>query len=456
MLSYTWQQISGPSVVIIDGNTTTPTIAGSIQPGTGRNPEQTLGGFPQTDEIQECEFKLVVSDGELTSTPDTVKVFIVPDFGVNQLIHHNPPFDPDKPTLVSFAGVGTCQDIGPWPLSSLVDWSEPVNLITFERFHTSLYEKVGDMFIVYLSRQEPDYKQPIQTIGHSAGGQPAVDIATYLNEAYTDRRYAVNHVTILDATGYCREYQESINRFLASTVDGEQCWVDNYISTLPGSHPEYKYTYFQPNVLNVVFERAADDSFTWQQKHDLSHKWYSRSLTSSHGNQFNHGVVAGYFWSVVGPGKNLQLASKTGVETYKFKWYGVSRSGYMDFYDEPNHPGRLPEPVTLVGPVDVGDPNGFVLTCEESENAVGYELLFGSDPYRVMDYNIISDTPVPPNNVINAIPSDKTWWTVRVRDQYGSTIYADPISMVAHNPNPANGAVLLPGAIFIEQILCCR
>ena len=36
-LTYTWRQISGPSVVIVDGNTATPTIAGSIQPGTGRN-----------------------------------------------------------------------------------------------------------------------------------------------------------------------------------------------------------------------------------------------------------------------------------------------------------------------------------------------------------------------------------------------------------------------------------
>jgi hypothetical protein len=113
----------------------------------------------------------------------------------------------------------------------------------------------------------------------------------------------------------------------------------------------------------------------------------------------------------------------------------------MDFYDESNHPGKLPEPITLIRPLDVEDSDGFVMTCEESENAVGYELLLGKDPYRVMDFDIISDTPAPPNDVITTIPIDRTWWTVRVRDQYGSTIHADPICLVAHNPNPANGSI---------------
>lgn len=33
-------------------------------------------------------------------------------------------------------------------------------------------------------------------------------------------------------------------------------------------------------------------------------------------NQFNNGVIAGAYWSVIGPGKNLQLASTPDVETY--------------------------------------------------------------------------------------------------------------------------------------------
>ena len=101
-LSYAWRQISGPSVTIIDADTATPTIAGSIQPGSGRDTDPQPGEFIQTDEIQECEFELVVSDGELTSIPDTVKVIIVPDFGANQMRHVNPPFNPDKPTFIYF------------------------------------------------------------------------------------------------------------------------------------------------------------------------------------------------------------------------------------------------------------------------------------------------------------------------------------------------------------------
>jgi len=100
----------------------------------------------------------------------------------------------------------------------------------------------------------------------------------------------------------------------------------------------------------------------------------------------------------------------------------------MDFYDEPNHPGRLPEPVTLVGPEDgfYVDADGAVFSCEVSENAIGYQLLFGPDPYRVMDYYIVSDTPEPPSEALASSPFDPTWWTIRVYDQYGSTIYADP------------------------------
>jgi len=210
----------------------------------------------------------------------------------------------------------------------------------------------------------------------------------------------------------------NINAFLASSVDEEQCWLDNYVSSRAD---------FYPNVLNVGYDRSADQSIPETDRHQLAVYWYGNSLAGNDMNKFNNGVVAGAYWSVFGPGKNLQLASTPDAQTYKFQWYGDDSSGYMDFFDEPNHPGRLPEPVTLVGPVDVGDPNGALLTCEESQNAVGYQLLFGPDPYRVMDYDIISDTPAPPNEVITTLPFDETWWTVKVYDQYGSTIYADPI-----------------------------
>ena len=150
-------------------------------------------------------------------------------------------------------------------------------------------------------------------------------------------------------------------------------------------------------------------------------------------NQFNHGVVAGAYWSVIGPGKNLQLAKRPDRAIYMFDWEGTDTAGNMFFYDENNYPARLPEPVTLLSPVDVGIPGGVVLTCEESENAVGYQLLFGSDPHRVMDYEIVSDTPTPPNDVITTLPFEETFWTVRVYDHHGSTIYADPLYISTFN-----------------------
>jgi hypothetical protein len=433
-LSYTWRQISGPTVVIIDTNTATPTIS----------------GFVQTDEIQECEFELVISDGQLTSLSDTVKVIIVPDFGENQMRHVNPPFNPSKPTFVFFGG-GDC--IVGFPGISCTwdgpDWNSRANVIDFTSGYgpdphdapgnvdaPRTYYRLADMIIVYLSRVAPDYQQPIQTAGWSTGGQPAIDAGIHLNLTYADARYAVNRVTFIDATPHCRrsdrsEYSESIATFLSSSVDGEQCCIDDYTGAdgTAGSFPSWLSIY--PSVLRVGSSLSHVDIVYW----------YANSLMSSDMNQFNHGVVGGAYWSVLGPGKNLQLASTPGNEAYRFEWFGSRNDGYMELVDECTYPGRLPEPVTLIESFDIEDPNGFVLTCEESENAVGYELLFGADPYRVMDYDIISDTPAPPNDVITAIPSYKTWWTIRVRDQYGSTIYADPISMVTYNPNPINGSV---------------
>jgi len=274
------------------------------------------------------------------------------------------------------------------------------------------------MIIVYLAAVAPDYKQRIQTSGWSTGGQPAIDVGIHLNLTYADTRYAINRVTFYDATPFCRSYSASIKTFLASSVDGEQCWVDDYVGTQPSSHP---------NILNVGSTLS----------HAGVRNWYRNSLTGSDMNQFNNGIVAGAYWSVVGPGRNLQLASTQDTQTYRFQWYGSESSGFMDFYDEPNYPGSLPEPVTLLAysnalyPND--EPNGALLTCRESENAVGYQLLLGPDPYRVMDYNIISDTPTPPTEIITTFPFEQTWWTLKARDQYGSTIYADPIRVNLEN-----------------------
>ncbi|MHC4625740.1 MAG: hypothetical protein ACYTDV_02055, partial [Planctomycetota bacterium] len=432
-LSYAWEQIDGPPVIIIDASTPTPTIAGSMALTPGRDPKPKPAGFVQTDEIQECEFELVVTDGESASLPDSVKVVIVPDSGANELMLESDSFDPDKPTCTYFGG-GDCV-MGSGRLG-YVSWIERANILSFIRYepdpdHTPYtfelptYYRCGDMIVVYLSSVAPNYRQPIQTLGWSTGGQPAIDVGIHLNLAYADARYAVNRVTLLDARA-CRDYSGSIPQFLDSSVDGEQCWIDNYRGGTDGPFPSWPS--FYPNVLRVGSS--------------LSHggvlRWYADSLTDSDMNEFNHGIVGGAYWSVLGPGRNLQLASTPAVETYSFKWLGSESSGYMDFYDESNHPGRLPEPVTLVGPLNdaVVDANGAIFSCEESDNAVGYQLLFGSNPNRVLDYLIISDTPYPPVGTINEFPFEQTWWTIKAYDTFGSTIHADPRCINAEVVSP--------------------
>jgi hypothetical protein len=163
--------------------------------------------------------------------------------------------------------------------------------------------------------------------------------------------------------------------------------------------------------------------------HNEVRDWYRNSLAGSDMSKFNSGVAGGAYWSVIGPGKNLQLAAEPGV--YYFQWNGSTQTGAMVLLSQSDYPGKLPEPVTLVvlnSPLLAeDDPNSIVLTCEESENAVGYQLLSGSDPYNVADYSIVADGNSPPAITMAMLPSSDKWWTVKVRDAYGSTIYADPI-----------------------------
>jgi len=408
-LSYSWQQISGPTVAISDANTATPTVS----------------GFIQTDNIQECEFELVVSDGQHESLPDAVELKIVPFFSGVEMLLENDLFDPNKPTIIYFGGGDGINGLpgyaqSPWDFSV---WSPKANLLSFpDGYRVDLgtggsptYHSLGNAIISYLSAMAPNYHQPIQTIGWSTGGLPAIIVATYLNQTYQDARYAVNRITGLDAVG--PGASEMISQLLDSSVDSEQCWLDSYVSTSET---------FYGDILNVSFSGNS---------HELPRDWYGNSLTVNTATLYNSGIVGGAYWSVIGPGKNLQLAPKSNAKQYIFNWHGSSASGNMYLYDESRYPGRLPEPVTLIGPTDGAavDANGAILTCEESENAVGYQLLFGFDPHRVMDYMVISDTSEPPSKVITTFPFEQTLWTIKVRDRYGSTIYADPIRVVAEN-----------------------
>lgn len=57
--------------------------------------------------------------------------------------------------------------------------------------------------------------------------------------------------------------------------------------------------------------------------------------------------------------------------------------------------------------------------------------MFGPDPYHMI--YLFSDTPFPPSESVIAFPFEQTWWTVKAYDQYGSTIYADPLQIYAEN-----------------------
>ncbi|MHC4517685.1 MAG: LamG domain-containing protein [Planctomycetota bacterium] len=423
-LSYTWRQVSGPAVTITGADTATPEISGL--PYTDERGRTISGPFVQTEAIQECEFELVVEDGELASWPDTVRVAIVPTFTNCTMTLENAFFDPDKPTLLFFGG-GTSEQTGGSRLNRPL-WSEKANVISFPSYVADpgtfsgaqterSYMRPGDMIIVYLSAVAPDYHQPIQTLGFSIGGLLALDVALHLNVTYADARYAVNHACLLDPSAWVMgtpEFHRRVALLLANPVAEEPCWV----ASLEAANASVC-----PSALNIVF--APD--------HVLPRDWYLNSLEGMEGAAFDHGVLGGAYWSVVGPGRNLQLALTPGVETYKFRWIGSATAGQMELYDELKHPGRLPEPVTLGAWVDIsevsGDIDGAVLSCHESENAAGYQLLLGSDPHRVMDFEVVSDTPLPPMDVVRDLPSDETWWTIRVRDQFGSTVHADPVRL---------------------------
>jgi hypothetical protein len=432
-LTWAWRQVSGPTVVIHDANTPTPRVSGPLR----LKYWDPIDTFIQTDETQVCEFELVVSDGVATSRADRVQVVIVPDFGENGLKLANPSFDPDKPTLIRFSG-GDCTFGYPPDGGTSAPLLTKYNVITFpngyrpDRGSFRTYQQVGDMVIVYLSAVAPAYEKPIQTTGFSTGGQPAVDVALRLNLTYKDARYAVNRVTLFDAASYCRDYSESIAAFIAGSVDGESCWLENLVST-DGGRPA-----FHPGVLTVEFEL---------ENHWFAHRWHERCDTTpdSPMNDFNGGVVAGAFVGVAGPARNLQLAFTPETFVYWFRWCGNDFTGHMEMKDESLYPGRLPEPVTLLGPEHGAtvDAAGAVLSCAPSENAVGYQLLFGADPSHMV--YLYSDTPAPPDEPVTVFPFEQTWWTIRARDRFGTTIHADPRSfravLVKPQPieNPATG-----------------
>ncbi len=384
-LTYQWRQVSGPAVTLTGTNTARPVVSGFL---------------PNTT-VRSCVFELIVTDGQLVSPPDTVTVTIVKNFGsTNTLKLTNPPFDPAKPTMVSFGG-GNCSTGSGMTFGGI--WNQ-ANWISVDTYGPA-YTRYGDMLMVYLSSVAPDYQKPIQTVGFSTGNLPAMEVAWYVNTTYKDARYAVNRVALLDAV--CSNLGTRVGQFHANPVAGEQCWVDNYIS----NDPNYTRQPVLTGAFNIICSPARNHSYPVQ-------RYASSSLEYT-----NAGMTAFGYLSIIGSGKNYQL------NTASNKYYFIINSAEaLAFFNPTLYPGKMLAPVKLTGPANESTitPNGAALSCESVQNAVRYQLLLGSNPDRVMDFSVVSDTTNPPSQLITNLPLERTWWTVRAYDQFGSRIYADP------------------------------
>ncbi len=450
-LTYQWTQLSGPIVNIVNAQTANPIV----------------GPFTQIDYTkQECIFQLVVSDGVYTSCADTVKVVITASLpGTTMEITdtsakliptttsktimtiENPPFNVQKPTFVFFGGgyppTGAGADwatVADCTAQARAAWYNNANILSWRQQQDdnfSTYYKwrhVVDLFLVYMSRIAPNYDKQIQVAGFSSGSHPAMELAVTINTVYAEPRYAVNHLTFLDGTFGT---QAIVYTYLTSALPGEQCWLDVYAGT--------------------------DDYFSGQLKvqvapdiHNAPVFWYREAAATIRQTSYDEGKVGGPYWSVLGPGKNLQPFAWPAEGQTKY-WYKVHNlvwtdfSNPLDFYDEALYPAKLPQPVTLLPQVGASLKPGIVFTCQPCMNVVGYQLLFGETPEN-MTY-VVSDTTEPPTEPIHSIPPKMKYWTIKARDQYDSTIHANPVPIISTDINKSGFTDLQDYSLFAEQWL---
>jgi len=399
--SWHWRQVEGPPTVVSGADTPTPSIS----------------GFVPAETVQTVVFELTVGDGLETSAPDRTQIIVVPAYSVGRLTLRNPPFRTTLPTLVTFGG-GDCTVGGPMPFADPPEWYEAANIVS--GFYEPPYEDQAEWLIVYLSSVAPEYDQQIQTIGFSTGGNPAIMIANHLNSTYQDPRYAVNRVTLIDAV--CAiPFASEVGRFQANPVGGEAAWVDTYRVAAQ----------FLNGALNVVFPFA---------HHATPYDWYRRSISPNSwppAGAFHGGLTAGAYLSVVGPGRNLRLSTENTPYVFECSGDGIQ---CLEHRDADSAPGRLPEPVRLLGPDDGAEVGrrGTILSCQPSENAVQYTLLLGP----ALD-DLAVAAPIgaqPPVYHLAELPHDPTYWTIRVTDAHGSTIAADPRRLCLHRAHPRRPA----------------
>ena len=395
-LAHEWTQISGPSVMIGGADTATPTVQGT-----------------QSSVIQTVVLQLVVRDSQSTySPPDTMTITIVPAYSPAVTMYlENASFDTNKPTFVYFGGGNCIEGGGSW--SGDPAWQSLANIISWD--YVPPYDQCADMLIVYLSSVAPEYDRAIQTAGFSTGGPPAMDVALRLNTVYRDPRYAVNRIALLDAgcAPYPDFYTTSIQQFVENPVENEPAWVESFYS-------------FNGSNTRVTRARAVNVEVPGEHSAPPTYYRYSIDPAMFTSGTFNHGLVASaVFTSVLAHGTNYRIASLVD-SPYYFKWVPeYSWSGHMEFFNQASWPGVLPQPFDLDGPLDgtVVGPGGATLSCEASENAVAYDVLWGQDARNL---RMVYTSSSPPAVVTGPLPpGGKFYWSIQARDAFGSTYRPD-------------------------------
>lgn len=333
----------------------------------------------------------------------------------SQLRLESGAFNPNLPTIVFFGGGNCVQSwVGTetWENENTIGeaWFEKANVISFyyyepdEPLDDTTYFNCAQMVVDTLASLAPSYNQPLQACGFSTGGTPALDLGILVNTMAKGLAYEVEQVVLMDSP--CYAYEDRIEVFNNSGGVGKPRVVFNLLGALRNADEPY------PNTVNAFIMDSHDDVF-W---------WYVNTLGMETGNAYSNGMGSGAFWSVFGEGQHLDFGRKTGKPLYFYKWTGDEKQGAYALYSTTSGNGLLPEPVRLNAPIYDED-NKVLLTCQASENAVAYELLVGAESDNMA---LLGSSAPKPFDVAVALPEGTRYWTIRVRNQYGTSIFATP------------------------------
>ena len=237
-----------------------------------------------------------------------------------------------------------------------------------------------------------------------------MDVALRLNRVYQDKRYNVNHIALLDVG--CRNFTNDLKEFTENPVAGEPAWVENL----------YDFGQARPYCINI--ETGGE--------HGTPAVIYNDSIDPNNftTDVFNHGVTFGGLLSVAYYAGNYHVPSQVN-SPYRFRVVQQGNSQFRVFpLNEQVYPGRLPEPVALIGPADgeLVPQSGTTLGSAISENSARYDLLVGPSPDRLA---MIASGGAPPNFTTGKLPPNALiYWAVQAHDVHGTFFRTDPQSFV--------------------------